>query len=192
MEILNFNGSTPSRKRRSNRALLAAAAILVGVVGSTYAASISINNAPIEYGQGVAQTTACDSSVTVAPSNSFVNSSGAGSFNLSEIDVYDTTTAANAGLAKCANKYLKVSVWGDTSTVSSVTCDVNLGAFTAVTGFSSASIGSTCTGIGTPTLTATGQNFGTGGSTGDGFKIVFASPTLAATGIYKITLESHV
>ena len=190
MEILNFNGSTPSRKKRSNRALLAAAAILVGVVGSTYAASISINNAPVEYGQGVAQTTACDSSITVAPLNTFVNATGNGSFNLSEIDVYDTTTAATpAGLAKCASKYIKVSAYGDISSNALITCDVSLGAYSG--GFSSIAFnGSTCTGNGTAAVAAA-TNLG-GSYANDGFKITFTSPTIAATGIYKITLESHV
>jgi hypothetical protein len=46
----------------------------VVAVASTLAANININSGPVEFGQGVAQTTACDDSITVTPRTQFLNS----------------------------------------------------------------------------------------------------------------------
>ena len=194
MEILNFGDNSSSRKKRSNRAILAVAALVVGVVGSTFAANISINNAPVEYGQGVAQTTACDSSVTVAPTNVFSNTSGSGTFKLSQVDIYDTTTSTTSnGLAACASKYLKVTAYGDSASTILFQCDVSLGAFASGSvGFSSAALsgGSCATAAGSSVAVSTID--GNSNSYKDGIRLAITSPTQDASGIYKFTLESHV
>ena len=80
------------------------------VIGTTLAASISINSgSSVQFGQGVIQATACDEAITVTANTSFTNASGAGSFNVDTITLsgiadacsaktftvraYDTTTA---------------------------------------------------------------------------------------------------
>lgn len=82
MSILNFddgkkskNYSKNSVSRKNSKTALGIGAIVLSVVlGSTFAASINLNSgAPVEFGQGVAMTTACDSSVFVTPYSTFVN-----------------------------------------------------------------------------------------------------------------------
>ena len=48
---------------------------LVAVIGfgSTLAANINIGTGPIEFGQGIAQTTSCDDSIVLTPTATFVN-----------------------------------------------------------------------------------------------------------------------
>jgi hypothetical protein len=63
-----------------------------------------------EFGQGVAQTAACDTNagITVTPAASFVNASSGGSFNF-------TTVAFSNIDATCANKVFTLKAYGDSS-----------------------------------------------------------------------------
>jgi hypothetical protein len=63
-------------------------AIVVLILGNTLAANISLNSGGnVEFGQGVALTTACDDDVTVTPYSTFVNEEGAGDFMFTSISV---------------------------------------------------------------------------------------------------------
>ena len=73
MEILKFeNSSRPTRnKNSSSKVVLGLAGIAaVALLGSTLAANISLNSgSAVEFGQGVALTSACDSDgITATPS----------------------------------------------------------------------------------------------------------------------------
>ena len=58
------------------------------VLGNTLAANISLNSGGnVEFGQGVALTTACDDEVTVTPYSTFVNETGAGDFIFTNLSV---------------------------------------------------------------------------------------------------------
>ena len=114
MEILKFEEAPKrsSRKRSSSSSrktiLGIAAAAAIAVVGSTLAANISINSgASLEFGQGLTQTAACSggNSITMTPTSTFVNASGAGAFYLSQISF------SNTGLATCAGKTFTVKAW---------------------------------------------------------------------------------
>ena len=77
MSLLNFDNfeSKPPRNSKNLKTILGIGA-LVGVIalGSTLAASINLNaGAPVEFGQGVAQTTACDNEILITPTSSFDN-----------------------------------------------------------------------------------------------------------------------
>ena len=106
MSLLNFepSGPIPKGERKSLRIFLGIGA-LVGVIalGSTLAASINLNDSgPVEFGQGVTQTTACDSQVEVIPISSFVNADGGGDFKfsaitLSDLDGTEQTDASDEG-----------------------------------------------------------------------------------------------
>ena len=77
MSLLNFESQGPSPKgqKKSLKIVLGIGA-LVGTIaiGSTLAASINLNDSnPVEFGQGIAQTTACDGEVTVTPFSAFDN-----------------------------------------------------------------------------------------------------------------------
>jgi hypothetical protein len=74
MSILNFDN--PSRRNfgKPFKVVLGIGALAAVVaVASTLAANININSGPVEFGQGVAQTTACDDSITVTPQSRFIN-----------------------------------------------------------------------------------------------------------------------
>ena len=76
MSLLNFDGPAPRQlKKPAKIALALAIAGVVVSLASTLAANISINSGPVEFGQGVAQTTACDDAITVTPRSTFINSS---------------------------------------------------------------------------------------------------------------------
>jgi hypothetical protein len=68
-------GPAPKEDKKSLKLVLAIGA-LAGVIalGSTLAANINLNNGGnVEFGQGIAQTTACDNSVILTPQSTFVN-----------------------------------------------------------------------------------------------------------------------
>jgi hypothetical protein len=59
----------------------------VVAVASTLAANININSGPVEFGQGVAQTTACDDSITVTPRTQFINTANSETSTTQSIQV---------------------------------------------------------------------------------------------------------
>ena len=113
MEILKFENAPqkPARKNKTSvRGLVAVAGFAaVAVLGSTLAANISLNSGPIEFGQGVAVATACDSDgITTTPRSTFSNASGGGQFNFASISFSGIADA-------CTNKMFTVNAYGDTS-----------------------------------------------------------------------------
>ena len=81
----------PKRKRPTARVFAFSAIAAVIALGSTFAADININTgAPIEFGQGIAQTVTCggnDVSITITPKSTFINSTGAGRYAFSSFEV---------------------------------------------------------------------------------------------------------
>jgi hypothetical protein len=189
MEILNFdsNGSNRSPKKRGRIATIIGGAFLFAAIGSTFAANITINTTDsLEYGQGLTQAVACESSISVTPVNRFINAANGGAFYLETITVTDTETASSStGLSKCIGKSIKVSVFGNTGsalTYGSVTsCTVPITAYSASgTGYTH---GLTSTGLSCSGLQATPVNGGFALSTS-------ATPTLLAGNVFKIAVES--
>ena len=76
MPVLDFNSTqnvAPKRSRLLKLLALSALAVVV-VLGSTFAANINLNSGlPVEFGQGITMTTACDDSVVLTPQSTFVN-----------------------------------------------------------------------------------------------------------------------
>ena len=189
MEILNFdsNGSSRSPKKRARLATIVGGAFLFAAIGSTFAANITINTTDsLEYGQGLTQAVACESSISVTPINRFVNSAGGGAFYLETITVTDTETVSNStGLSKCIGKSIKVSVFGNTGTAktfgSVTSCTVPITAYNASgTGYTH---GITSTGLSCSGLQAAPVN--------GGFAIgITGSPSLLSGDVYKIAVES--
>ena len=191
MEILKFDGGKPSNKR--NRLITAiAGAFFVAAVGSTFAANITINsNSNLEYGQGLTQAAACDSSMTITPTNRFVNESGStGKFYIETITVADAATNGTLGLGGCIGKTLKISAY-DSGTVGALfSCSVKPTSYTSsklqggdVSGTANAVTNTTNCGTASYVAQATG------------FAIWFSSPTsspnVQAGNIYKLTVESN-
>ena len=112
--LLDFEG-TPNNSRTPNNKKsvkgLVAMAIFgaVAVLGSTLAANISLNSGTLEFGQGVAVTSACDpNGITATPKAVFANSTGAGQYNFASISF---TGIADA----CTGDLFTVNAYGDTS-----------------------------------------------------------------------------
>ena len=77
--MLNFDSPSKAPRTAKPLKLILGIGALAGALalGSTFAANIGINTgAPIEFGQGVAQTTSCDSEVILTPISTFVNTEG--------------------------------------------------------------------------------------------------------------------
>ena len=124
LEILNLGGAgdeniPPRLKSRKKTKLKIAAGIgslaAITGLGSTLAASISLNSGqPVEFGQGVATTAACDADgITITPTSEYVPTSE--SFRLDTIQLSGINTAtpdADTGIG-CAGKTLIVRAFTD-------------------------------------------------------------------------------
>ena len=178
MSILNFN--TPNKVPRSSRPLKLILGIgaLAGVIalGSTLASNIGLNSgAPIEFGQGVAQTTSCDHEVTLAPISTFVNADGGGEFKFTGVALSGLDTTDQSGPSQgCAGKSFTIKVYNKlgVENATSYVIDVGAsdfistaGAFTNVVDFNSEATSAT---------------------------LSFGSTLIAATDVYRITIESSV
>lgn len=127
MEILNLGGSyEPSaRAPKKKFKVLLGVGLLAAVMGmgSTLAASITLSSGnPVEFGQGVAATTACDPSLTVTPYSTYINreTSTAAGFVFSSVTIsgIDTSTTDTTG-AGCGGRYLVLKAYTDTVTAAS-------------------------------------------------------------------------
>jgi len=73
MELLKFNDAPKSARRGKNPAGFIGAGIMVAVMGlsSTLAGTITIGTGTVEFGQGLVQAAACDSTIELVPSSQF-------------------------------------------------------------------------------------------------------------------------
>lgn len=172
MEILSFEGAAKSPKKKRSLGILMGIAVVAGVttLGSTLAASVAVSGGAITFGQGVAQATACDSSITVTPAASFVNASGAGSFRLASIAI------TNLDATACDGKTFVLKAFGDTGNALTL-----FGSETAITsvvnatkGSSTATTGATVTSANTTSILYT-----------------ITTPALNAADIFKLTIEQQ-
>ncbi|CAB4337336.1 MAG: hypothetical protein F2690_02945 [Actinobacteria bacterium] len=176
MSLLNFdnhNGKAP----RSFKPLklifsIGVLAAFIGI-GSTLAANINLNTGtPIEFGQGVAQTTSCDNEVILTPFSSFVNIEGADEFGFTGITLskLDTTDQRDSSEG-CAGKTFTIKVYDKNGTLleASYSLTVGDGVFISPDGD-------------TPN---NGLN-----QTETSVTLLFDTPALVATDVYRITIES--
>jgi hypothetical protein len=180
MEILSFEGSNGSSKRKRSSKFIAIATIAaLGFMGSTFAASITLNgNSDIQYGQGVSQAVSCASDLIITPSNTFNGTQ----FNLETITVLDSstvTTASNAGLGNCTGKTINVKTYNSSNAVL-WTCDVLVGAYSAP------NLGATGVSGACPTTTVASA----AGTNNKGFSIRWTGTAINAANVAKISLES--
>ena len=176
MSLLNFsNFEVKSPRNLKNLKLVLGISALVGVIalGSTLAASINLNsNNPVEFGQGVAQTTACDSEILITPYSQFENGDpGAFMFSglmLSQVDTTDQSESSDG----CAGKSFLIKLYkenGDLINTSYTISVSNDGTFSSNDGEGSAS----------------GED-----GTDSSVNLVFGSAEVLASDIYRITIES--
>ena len=173
----------PTKNKKKNRNLKIflgiGALIAIPAIGSTLAASITVNAGSVQFGQGISQAVACDSNVTITPVNQFSNAQTAGSFNLDTITV---SGIANA----CSGFKFSLKAFGDTSstplTISSGGAITNAIIFTPT-------ISSSCTLVAQASASETDTC--TYSSDSNTVQVVLgAGVTLPATSIYKFTLET--
>ena len=175
MEILKFDSAPQKRtgqKKSSTRGLLAVAGFAaIAVLGSTLAANISLNSGSLEFGQGVAVTSACDSDgITATPKAVFSNVTGGGSFNFASVSFSGISTS-------CANKLFTLNAYGDTS----------------ATPLNIATVGATSYSVATFMFSATlpGSSYiSTGSYTTTTAEIGFRGTQATSGAVYKITLQS--
>ena len=113
MSFLSFDASDPKPKggKKSLKIVLAIGAI-AGVLAlrSTLAANITLNaGTPVEFGQGVASTTACDDHITITPFSTFINATGAGSHMFTSLKI----SGIDSSSGKCDGKTFLIKAYGD-------------------------------------------------------------------------------
>jgi len=179
MEILKFeNSSRPVRKKSSSsKVMLGLAGIAaVALLGSTLAANISLNSGTgVEFGQGVALTTACDDSITSTPTATFVNAANGGGFNFSTVAFSNVSSA-------CWGKTFTLKAYGDTSADPLTIATVSSNAYTQAT-FTFTTASTTSPGISTASWTAS--------ATDSRLSLGFAGTQATSGAVYKLTLESQ-
>jgi hypothetical protein len=113
MELIKFNDSKVVRSNKpKSLKLILGVVILAGAVGigSTLAASINLNSGgPVEFGQGVAQTTACDDEITITPYSTFINQEGGGEYYFSSLRVSGIDSSSD----KCSGKTFEIKAYSD-------------------------------------------------------------------------------
>jgi hypothetical protein len=115
MSLLNFSNFKDKAPRNSkNLKTILGIGALAGVIalGSTLAASINLNSGtPVEFGQGLTQTTACDNDIMLTPFSTFVNSQSGGTFMGTSILISNVDSSTEG----CAGKSLTISSYSETS-----------------------------------------------------------------------------
>ncbi len=181
MEILKFDNAPQKsvRKNKSSvRGLVAVAGFAaVAVLGSTLAANISLNSGPIEFGQGVANATACDSDgITVTPRSAFVNAASAGSFNLASISF--------TGIAdSCTGKMFTINAYGDTSATPLNIATIGATSYNVATFVLSATMGQSSSYISTGSVNVASSN-------ADTAEIGFRGTQATSGAVFKITVQT--
>ncbi len=188
MEILKFESKAPKPRRRksTNKPILAIVGVAaVAVLGSTLAASITLNSSTsVEFGQGVAQTSSCDptTGITVNPTATYQNAANAaGSFKFG--------TIALTGISSdCAGKMFTIKVYDNAS---SDPLTINSASGTTAWKFATFYFAS-------PTATNKSSNINTdvtsyAAGSGDNGTYTVSFPTtgqIDPADVFKITLES--
>jgi hypothetical protein len=148
----------------------------VALLGSTLAANISLNSgAGVEFGQGVALTTACDSEITSTPTATFANAEGGGTFNFSTVAFSNVSSA-------CLGKTFTLKAYGDTSAT-----PLNLATVTT-TAYNQATFTFTTASTTSPGITTANWSYSLASS---GLSLGFQGTQATSGAVSKLTLESQ-
>ena len=110
MSVLNLDQDSKSKSRKPLKVLLGIGGLAAVVaLASTLAAGININSGPVEFGQGVSSTTACDDSITVTPYSTFVNAVDTGTHMFTSLKIGGIDSSSD----KCAGKIFVIKAYGD-------------------------------------------------------------------------------
>ena len=103
-----FGGGGRSRKKKQIGAGIASL-LAVTYFGSTFAASVSLGNGALEFGQGTRAAVACDTDGITTAINEIWNNT------LTQFDV-STVVLSGINTSACANKIFRVTLLGNTGT----------------------------------------------------------------------------
>jgi hypothetical protein len=110
MTLLRFDGIGPKRsgEKKTLSIILGAGALVATIaLGSTLAANINLNGGgTVEFGQGVAQTTACDDNIFITPEAPFINDAQNATFLFNAFSVTDISEA-------CFGKTFTIKIYKD-------------------------------------------------------------------------------
>lgn len=158
----------------------AALLLVIPMLGNTLAGTITINNVggKVEFGQGVAQTVACDSSgVTISPSAAYA--AGSERFNVASIAVTGIHVSDSA--TACAGKTFKLYVVDTASALAKFVDGTSIDNISITIGetgtFTSSTAGVTVAG-----------SSGTG--TSETFTATITSPVYSASDVNKIIIQT--
>ena len=176
MSLLNFRDNSNNLKgEKKTLKLLLGIGALVGVIalGQTLAASINLNGGgPVEFGQGVTQTTSCDSEILVTPYSSFVNGDpGAFMFSALMLSQVDTTDQSDSGEG-CAGKTFLIKLYEEDGPPINAGYTISIsdsGTFSSIDG----------------DLSPSGEN-----GTNSSVTLTFDPAEVLASEVYRITIES--
>ena len=180
--ILDFDSAGKNTRAPKNtksvKGLLAVAGFAaIAVLGSTLAANISLNSGSLEFGQGVAVTSACDSDgITATPKAVFSNVTNGGSFNFASISF---TGIADA----CTGDLFTVNAYGDSSSTPLNIATVGATSYNVATFVMSATLGQSSSYITTGSVNISSTN-------ADTAEIGFRGTQATSGAVYKITLQS--
>ncbi len=162
--------------KKSSSALFSILLLLLGgayFLQTTLAANISLSsNGPVEFGQGIQQTTACSGStpLTLTPTSSFVNVSGGGAYYFSSIKVSNIPSS-------CNGKDFTLRAYGETSSAQLPLYNSNLTSAVVINDG-----GTYVLGVGSAGMTIS-QSSGT-------FTVSFTTPVALSSTVFRITIES--
>ena len=168
------------QKKKSRKKLIVGIAMLgvIPVIGSTFAATITVGSGNIEFGQGTQAVTACDTSISVALASSW--DSGTSSFKVSSVTLSDVNTSTKSSGTGCNGEKIVVKLLNSSgSELDSITMTIsNTSGSMKPTGVTSS--GSTTDTITISTAT-TDASLGTDGESLD---------SVAAADVARVTVES--
>ena len=180
--------SQPATKKKNNKLLKAllgiSALIAVPVIGTTLAASITINSGTsnqIQFGQGKVQATACDSEVTVSSTTTFDNDSTYASSS------FKVLTVRVSGIADaCSGKRFTLRLY-DSSSDTPLT--VASGSATTTALIADVVLATTTW---TPTVEESANYSAamTHGASGTSYLTFTLVTVVAATGVERVTVET--
>ena len=178
--LLDFDG-TPSREPKQGKSVkgLVAMAVIgaVAVLGSTLAANITLNSGSLEFGQGIATATACDSNgITMTPKTSYTNTAS-GSFSLASI--------AFSGIDdNCKGDLWTINAYDNSSATPLKIATVGAATYDVATFVVSATLGQSSSYITTGGVDMTSAN-------ANKLEIGFKGTQATSGSVYKITLQTN-
>jgi hypothetical protein len=115
---LNLGGKGTRRVKPWQAIAGVIALVMIPTLGNTFAGQIAVNtNQNVEFGQGIAATAACDSSVTITPFAKYVSAQAnyyLETITVSDIRFTDTVTATDTN---CRGKKFTIQVLDNTNTL---------------------------------------------------------------------------